>query len=429
MEGQEAVHLSSSPIITSCRLLSHHSIIPAPALSSRAAAPIPLHSIMTTSPTFSPMTASQFAATSTVLSSPSNRSLPHQLGIDEAGRGPVLGPMVYAYAACPLSSSDDLKSLGFADSKTLNATQRSSLLTALLSSPILSAHAISLSPQHLSALMQATPRTSLNVISHDTAIALIHQALASGLRVSSVFVDTVGDPMAYQSKLEAVFPTLQFTVTSKADSLFPIVSAASIVAKTTRDRELEEWAFTEDVNPSTNSGGQDAVDLTTAEDPLLVDDGDDDDVIPVRGGTKRKTPSTASSPSPVDRADSLGRVGRLMGSGYPGDPLTKAWLVDHLDPVFGFPSVVRFSWQTSRTLLKDKGYGVVWHDEVDEDRAEDDVVKHTQRMEAFLVKKTEGGKGTGRAATDISVQKAAIPLKERAQWYQHHKLHLLTSLT
>lgn len=77
---------------------------------------------------------------------------PYILGVDEAGRGPVLGPMVYGVAYCPVAYQDDLEKLGFAgteplnslhdlvtnywlDSKTLNAGTRSSLLETLCSDP------------------------------------------------------------------------------------------------------------------------------------------------------------------------------------------------------------------------------------------------------------------------------------------------------
>ncbi len=50
------------------------------------------------------------------------------LGIDEAGRGPVLGPMVYACAFWSESSQDEiLKELKFADSKQLKESVRESI--------------------------------------------------------------------------------------------------------------------------------------------------------------------------------------------------------------------------------------------------------------------------------------------------------------
>jgi ribonuclease H2 subunit A len=39
---------------------------------------------------------------------------PYILGVDEAGRGPVLGPLVYGTAYCPASYQKELEELGFA---------------------------------------------------------------------------------------------------------------------------------------------------------------------------------------------------------------------------------------------------------------------------------------------------------------------------
>ena len=44
-------------------------------------------------------------------------------------------------------------------------------------------------------------------------------------------MDTVGDPEKYRIKLSERFPAVKFVVAKKADSLYPVVSGASIVAK------------------------------------------------------------------------------------------------------------------------------------------------------------------------------------------------------
>ncbi len=139
---------------------------------------------------------------------------------------------------------------------------------------------------------------NLNSMSHDTAADLIRGAVDRGVRVAEVYVDTVGDPQKYQAKLEAAFPNLKITVAKKADSLFACVSAASICAKVARDRALKEWRF--------------------------------------REGAER-----------------FGASG--WGSGYPADPVTKRFLRESLHPLFGFPSIVRFSWKTAEKILEEKG--------------------------------------------------------------------------
>ncbi|XP_062498368.1 ribonuclease H2 subunit A, partial [Pezoporus occidentalis] len=121
---------------------------------------------------------------------------------------------------------------------------------------------------------------NLNELSHDTAMGLVQFALDSGVRVAELLVDTVGPAEPYAAKLRLRFPGLGVTVCPRADSSFPVVSAASICAK-----DLHQ------------------------------------------------------------------------------DPKTKEWLRRSLEPVFGFPQLVRFSWGTAKELLRGGGVPVTWVDE------------------------------------------------------------------
>lgn len=42
------------------------------------------------------------------------------------------------------------------------------------------------------------------------------------------------------------------------------------------------------------------------------------------------------------------------------DPETKAWLQKHVDRVFGFPNLVRFSWSTCARILDTSAVPVHW---------------------------------------------------------------------
>uniref|UniRef100_A0A7S1XJS4 Ribonuclease n=1 Tax=Erythrolobus australicus TaxID=1077150 RepID=A0A7S1XJS4_9RHOD len=230
------------------------------------------------------------------------------LGIDEAGRGPVLGPMVYAAAACPVSRRAELVELGFNDSKLLTPQVRDKLFTALHESGFLAPYVESISAEELSAQMLSREHVSLNQISHRAAISLVKRALADGLEIEHLYVDTVGDPARYERILQdalAGLPVQCITVSTKADAKYPIVGAASVVAKVTRDRALQSWDFQEQ---------------------------------------RRGAPA----------------LSRDFGSGYPADPVCKAWLRTFIDPIFGFTSLVRFSWATARTLLDKHAVAVAW---------------------------------------------------------------------
>lgn len=221
------------------------------------------------------------------------------LGIDEAGRGPVLGPMVYACALWKEEHDQELASKGYDDSKKLSEEQRNILMEQIKQDEKVGYVTCEISARTLSERMLRTPEpVSLNRIAQDATLEIIRRVFAKGVHVKKVFVDALGNCEHYERLLGNNFPECsEITVKPKADSLYKVVSAASICAKVTRDKSLANWTFDE---------------------------------------------------------PKLSAMSRDWGCGYPGDEKTKTWLVENMDPVFGFPSLVRFSWQTSKNLLEDE---------------------------------------------------------------------------
>uniref|UniRef100_A0A8D8PK95 Ribonuclease n=1 Tax=Cacopsylla melanoneura TaxID=428564 RepID=A0A8D8PK95_9HEMI len=125
---------------------------------------------------------------------------PCVLGIDEAGRGPVLGPMVYGTAFCPTENNEELlKKLGCADSKALTEKKRDDILESIFKeSEWLGWMVEIISPNVICNSMLRRQKYSLNEVSHDSAIGLIRKVIDAGVNVREVFVDTVGPPESYK---------------------------------------------------------------------------------------------------------------------------------------------------------------------------------------------------------------------------------------
>ena len=238
-------------------------------------------------------------------------------GIDEAGRGPVLGAMVYAIAFYPFKDNDSkLRKIGFNDSKQLTEAQRDNLFEKIHENDV-GFIADPLSAEYLSTEMLKIERRNLNRISHDTAISLIGRVLKHGFKIKALYVDTVGKPETYEKILKDQYSSIEtIIVCKKADSIYPIVGAASICAKVIRDRLLNDWNF------------------------------------------KEKIPFTYR-----------------FGSGYPGDQVTKDWLEENRDSVFGYPSLVRYSWSTTTNCLQD-AVEVYWSFE--DMQAYQELMEHTR---------------------------------------------------
>lgn len=156
--------------------------------------------------------------------------------------------MVYAAAYCQSSSLEILKKHNFDDSKVLKESQRSKMFTELTESPHIGYAITSISPQDISSGMLSRSKYNLNEMAHDTTIALIRTLVSPpySLNITEIYIDTVGPPDSYRLKLCKMFPDVPLIVVcKKADSIYPIVSAASICAKVTRDCELVNWEFVE----------------------------------------------------------------------------------------------------------------------------------------------------------------------------------------
>ncbi|CAE7221781.1 unnamed protein product, partial [Rhizoctonia solani] len=129
-----------------------------------------------------------------------------------------------------------------ADSKVLNHATRATLLETLASDPEhLSWSVRVLAPQDISSGMLRHPPTNLNEQSKQATVSLIRDIIASGIDIAEIYVDALGPSVPYQEYLSKLFPAAKVTVCPKADSIYPIVSAASIAAKVTRDAWIENW--------------------------------------------------------------------------------------------------------------------------------------------------------------------------------------------
>jgi len=151
------------------------------------------------------------------------------MGIDEAGRGPVLGPMTYAAAYWNPDDSDAIPN-GFKDSKTLNPTQRASLFQKLKETPEIGFVLRVLHASEISRNMLRKDPYNLNAMSHDSAMEMIQAVLDAGVKIETCYVDTVGVASSYQTKLERAFSGhgIEFVVEKKADDKYAPCSAASI---------------------------------------------------------------------------------------------------------------------------------------------------------------------------------------------------------
>jgi ribonuclease HII len=200
------------------------------------------------------------------------------LGIDEAGRGPVLGPLVVAGVLC--EDQEDLRALGVRDSKLLAPERRTALAAEI--EKVATSRVRRITAAELDASMAGE---SLNRVEAHAFADVIRE-----LAPDEVIVDAC-DPNEDRFGahiLRDLGYDLPMLAEHKADENYPVVSAASIVAKVARDADVHRIAR---------------------------------------------------------------ELGQHVGSGYAHDPDTRAFLKEWVAVHGEMPPHTRLGWKTSQDLL------------------------------------------------------------------------------
>jgi len=151
-------------------------------------------------------------------------------GIDEAGKGSVLGPMVICGVAG--RSLSDFEDKGFKDSKTLSPSRREQLYEVIVSE--FKTAFVILEAQEIDKLRQSH--------SMNTIVAKSHARAAEMLSVEKAYVDACDvNEVRYGIRVSEYMKNPAVVISEhRADSKYAIVSAASIAAKVKRDRIIEK---------------------------------------------------------------------------------------------------------------------------------------------------------------------------------------------
>ncbi len=158
-------------------------------------------------------------------------------GIDEAGRGPVFGPMVLAVCTIHKTDEEKLIKLGVKDSKLLSVKERARQFNEI-KCMVKEFGSIQVSPKEIDLLRD---RRSLNEI-EAMRIGILLNELKEKPEI--VFVDSpdhIAPNFALRIKKYLTFDCI-IKSEHKADFIYPVVSAASIIAKVERDSEIKKLA-------------------------------------------------------------------------------------------------------------------------------------------------------------------------------------------
>lgn len=162
------------------------------------------------------------------------------LGIDDAGRGPLIGPMMLAGVLLRTGAERMLKAEGVADSKQLEHAERVRLAT-LIREHALKTHVVAASAESIDRAVLSG--MNLNTLEAMKAAEIINKLNARKEKIKVIVDCPSVNTHAWRATLLSLLKNnehLELHCEHKADVNYPSVSAASILAKVAREDALAE---------------------------------------------------------------------------------------------------------------------------------------------------------------------------------------------
>ena len=153
-------------------------------------------------------------------------------GVDEAGKGPVMGPMVVA--AVSVENAKLIEKLGFKDSKLLSSQRRLELFNLIKQN-----YSYEIEIINVEEIDEYRMKNQLNLLNRKA-----FEKVISRLNPKVAYVDAADvneERFGREIKINLTNPNDTDVISMhKADSMIPVVAAASIIAKQTRELEIKK---------------------------------------------------------------------------------------------------------------------------------------------------------------------------------------------
>ena len=153
-------------------------------------------------------------------------------GIDEAGRGPVIGPMVVAGVWISEEDEKKLASFGIRDSKKLTPNRREEIASYIKSNFV-----------HEIVVIKAEDIDDLRkTMTINELEAYVFATVANKNFADVYFIDSPGNDSEEFGEMikKSLKYSSRIVCEHKADENYVVVSAASIIAKVERDRQIKK---------------------------------------------------------------------------------------------------------------------------------------------------------------------------------------------